>query len=68
MENKTEENKQPTPILSSMNEMKPINSGLSSSVSIEKYKLELEQRVNSYFLFNFSFKKKFSLDLKKEIF
>ena len=44
-QNADDENKQPMPILTALNEMKPLNSPDREMVSLEKYKLEVEQRV-----------------------
>lgn len=41
-----EENKQPAQALTAMNEMKPIHSPERETISLEKYKLEVEQRVD----------------------
>ncbi|CAF4404423.1 unnamed protein product, partial [Adineta steineri] len=43
-QNSNEENKQPSPNLASMNEQNLLNSSEGEILSIEKYKLEVEQR------------------------
>lgn len=42
-----EENKRPSPVLSEVNELKPLNSPDCETVALEKFKLEVEQRVNN---------------------
>lgn len=42
-----EENKQPMPILGKDNELKPLGSPEKETVSLDKYKIEVEQRVRS---------------------
>ncbi len=41
-----EENKQPIPSLAAVNELKPLNPPEREMISLDKYKLEVEQRVN----------------------
>jgi len=43
--NQNDENKELTGKLSEENELKPMNSSVPETVSLEKYKLEVEQRV-----------------------
>jgi hypothetical protein len=46
-QNSNEENQEPLPpTLAVVNELKPLNSSGCEMVSLEKYKLEVEQRVN----------------------
>jgi hypothetical protein len=40
-----EENKQPMPMLSAINELKPLNPPNCEMIPLEKHKLEVEQRV-----------------------
>ncbi|CAF1312819.1 unnamed protein product [Adineta steineri] len=43
-QNNDEENKQPLPILSAVNELKPLNPPSGEMIPLEKHKLEIEQR------------------------
>ncbi len=45
-QNSNEENQQPVSTLAPVNELKPLDSSEGGTVSLGKYKLELEQRVN----------------------
>jgi hypothetical protein len=45
-QNADEENQQPTTMLSDMNELKPLNSPEREMISLDKHKLEVEQRVS----------------------
>ena len=54
-QNKDDENKQPSPILPTNNELKPMNQSDREMVSLEKHKLEVEQRVNQAIVFRHEF-------------
>ncbi len=49
-QNNDEENKQPIPILAAVNELKPLNPPEREMISLDKYKLEVEQRVKEIFI------------------
>ena len=46
-QNSYEENRRPSPVLSEMNELKAISPSDCETVSLDKFKLEVEQRVSS---------------------
>jgi hypothetical protein len=49
-QNNDEENKQPIPILAAVNELKPLNPPEREMIPLDKYKLEVEQRVEEIFI------------------
>ncbi len=49
-QNNDEENKEPIPILASVNELKPLNTSEREMIPLDKHKLEVEQRVREMFI------------------
>jgi hypothetical protein len=45
-QNSNEENKQPSPTIGTVNELQLLNSSEPQTISLDKHKLEVEQRVN----------------------